>query len=129
MPERIAHDREELERNLHAAGVSPDEIKSGARALLAQARGHQLAEAREQVGIVQRHIAAMTRVSVSRIWQIEHGEVTAFDVLARYVEALGARFDLVADFGDRTYRLPVSDAGNRSLTISGQCHATFPTLA
>jgi hypothetical protein len=26
----------------------------------------------------------------------------------RYVEALGGRLDLVADFGDRTVRLPVS---------------------
>ena len=29
--------------------------------------------------------------------------------LRRYVEALGGRLDLVADFGDRTVRLPVSD--------------------
>ena len=27
-----------------------------------------------------------------------------------YVEALGGRLDLIADFGDRTVRLPVSDA-------------------
>ncbi|HEX2745423.1 MAG TPA: hypothetical protein VHN16_13610 [Streptosporangiaceae bacterium] len=38
--------------------------------------------------------------------QIEHGEVTSFEVIARYVEALGGRLDLVADFGDRTVRLP-----------------------
>jgi hypothetical protein len=34
--------------------------------------------------------------------------VTSFEVIARYVEALGGRLDLVADFGDRTVRLPVS---------------------
>jgi hypothetical protein len=39
---------------------------------------------------------------------LEHGEVTSFEVIARYVEALGGRLDLVADFGDRTVRLPVS---------------------
>jgi hypothetical protein len=39
----------------------------------------------------------------------EHGEVTSFEVIARYVEALGGRLDLVADFGDRTVRLPVSE--------------------
>ena len=33
----------------------------------------------------------------------------ALEVIARYVEALGGRLDLVADFGDRTVRLPVSD--------------------
>lgn len=42
--------------------------------------------------------------------QIEHGEVTSVEVIARYVKALGGRLDLVADFGDRTVRLPVSDA-------------------
>jgi transcriptional regulator with XRE-family HTH domain len=71
------------------AGVSPEEIDSGARALLAQTRGHQLAEARKQLGLAQRDIGATMGVSVARIWQIEHGEVTSFEVIARYVEALG----------------------------------------
>jgi hypothetical protein len=92
MPKRTPLDWEDLERDLHAAGVSPEEIEAGARRLLAQARGHQLAE-----------------TSIARVSQIEHGEVTSFEVIARYVEALGGRLDLVADFGDRTVRLPVSD--------------------
>ena len=57
---------------------------------------------------MQRDIAIAMEVSVARISQIEHGEVTSFEVIARYVEALGGRLDLVADFGDRTVRLPVS---------------------
>lgn len=77
--------------------------------LLAQARGHQLAETRKQLGLGQKQIAAAMEVSVARVSQIEHGEVTSFEVIARYVEALGGRLDLVADFGDRTVRLPVSD--------------------
>jgi hypothetical protein len=47
MPERTPLDWEDLERELHAAGVSPEEIEAGARRLLAQARGHQLAETRK----------------------------------------------------------------------------------
>jgi ribosome-binding protein aMBF1 (putative translation factor) len=109
MAKRIAHDWEDLEHDLHAAGVSAEEIEAGARTLLAQARGHQLAEARKQLGRAQRDIASAMGVSVARISQIEHGEVTSFDVIARYVEALGGRLDLVADFGDRTVRLPVSN--------------------
>ena len=35
--------------------------------------------------------------------------MVSFEIIARYVEALGGRLDLVADFGDRTVRLPVSD--------------------
>ena len=109
MAKRIAHDWEDLEHDLHAAGVSAEQIEAGARTLLAQARGHQLAEARKQLGLAQRDIASAMGVSVARISQIEHGEVTSFNVIARYVEALGGRLDLVADFGDRTVRLPVSN--------------------
>jgi ribosome-binding protein aMBF1 (putative translation factor) len=109
MPKRTPQDWEILERELHAAGVSPEEIEAGARTLLAQARGHQLAEARKELGLGQRDIAARMGVSVARISQIEHGEATSFEVIARFVEALGGRLDLVADFGDRTVRLPVSN--------------------
>ncbi len=110
MPKRNAQDWEVLEQELHAAGVSPREIESGARTLLAQARGHQLAEFRKQLGRGQREIAETMGVSIARVSQIEHGEVSSFEVIARYVEALGGRLDLVADFGDRTVRLPVSDS-------------------
>jgi predicted XRE-type DNA-binding protein len=106
---RTLLDWEDLERERHAAGVSPEEIEAGARRLLAQARGHQLAETRKQLALGQKQIAAAMGVSVARVSQIEHGEVTSFEVIARYVEALGGRLDLVADFGDRTVRLPVSD--------------------
>jgi hypothetical protein len=78
------------------------------RAPLAQARGHQLAESRKQLGRAQKDIATAMGVSSARVSQIEHGEVTSFEVIARYVEALGGRLDLVADFGDRTVRLPVT---------------------
>jgi predicted XRE-type DNA-binding protein len=109
MAQRTPLDWEDLERELHAAGVSAEEIETGARELLAQARGHQLAETRKQLGLGQKQIAGAMGVSVARVSQIEHGEVASFEVIARYVEALGGRLDLVADFGDRTVRLPVSD--------------------
>ena len=63
-------------------------------------------------------------VSVARVSQIEHGEVTSFEVIARYVEALGGRLDLVADFGDRTIRLPVSDG--HSVTGDGRSFCAGP---
>ncbi len=108
MPKRTPLAREDLERELHAAGVTPEEIEAGARDLLAQARGHQLADSRKHLGLGQKQIAAAMGVSVARISQIEHGEVASFEIIARYVEALGGRLDLVADFGDRTIRLPVT---------------------
>jgi DNA-binding XRE family transcriptional regulator len=112
MPKREPRDWEELERELHAAGVSADEIESGARKMLALARGTQLGDARKEMGVTQKEIAAELGVSIARISQIEHGVVSSFDVIARYVEALGGRLDLVADFGDRTLRLPVTGAGH-----------------
>jgi hypothetical protein len=48
-------------------------------------------------------------VAAVRISQIEHSEVTSFEVIACYVKALGGRLNLIAAFGDRTIRLPVSD--------------------
>ena len=112
MPKREPGDWEGLEQNLYAAGVSAEEIQAGARDLLAQARGHQLAETRKQLGIGQKDIAAAMEFTIARVSQIEHGAVTSFEVIARYVEALGGRLDLVADFGDRTVRLPVTDTAS-----------------
>jgi DNA-binding XRE family transcriptional regulator len=53
-----------------------------ARRLLAQVRGHQLAETRKQLGLGQKQIATVMGVSVARVSQIEHGEVTSFEVIA-----------------------------------------------
>lgn len=108
MPEKAAQDWEVLEQELYAAGVEPAEAEAGSRRLLAEARGHQLAEARKQSGLAQRDVAARMGVSVARVSQIEHGEGATLDVIARYVEALGGRLDLVADFGDHTLRMPAS---------------------
>jgi ribosome-binding protein aMBF1 (putative translation factor) len=114
MPKRTPQDWEDLERDLHASVVTPEEIEAGARELLAQARGHQLAQARKHLGTGQKEIAAAMGVTVARVSQIEHGDVTSFEVIARYVEALGGRLDLVADFGDRTVRLPVTDTATNA---------------
>ncbi|WP_206439686.1 helix-turn-helix domain-containing protein [Streptomyces scabichelini] len=82
--------------------MDPVEVEAGSRRLLAEARGHQLAEARKQYGLAQKDVAARMGVSIARVSQIEHGKVATLDVVARYVEALGGRLDLVADFGDHT---------------------------
>ena len=63
-------------------------------------------------------IAGGRPASVAWVSQIEHGEVTSFEVIARYVEALGGRLDLVADFGDRTVRLPVTDTPTGRMTAT-----------
>lgn len=109
MPKKVPQDWEDLEQQLYDAGVDPAEVAAGARRLLAEARGHQLAEARKLYGLTQRDIATRMAISIARVSQIEHGEATTLDVIARYVEALGGRLDLVADFGDHTVRMPASE--------------------
>jgi ribosome-binding protein aMBF1 (putative translation factor) len=71
-----------------------------------------LAQARKQLGLAQRDIAATMGASIARISQIQHGEVISFEVIARYVEALGGRLDLAADFDDRAVRFTVSDTAD-----------------
>lgn len=114
MPKKTPQDWEPLEQQLYDAGVDPSEVEAGARRLLAEARGHQLAEARKQYGLAQKEVALRMGVSIARVSQIEHGEATTLDVIARYVEALGGRLDLVADFGDHTVRMPASEEGRQS---------------
>ncbi len=89
MPKRTPQDWETMDAELHAAGVSPAEIEAGARKLLAEARGHRLAEAQRHLGFTQKDIAAAMSVSIARVSQIEHGEVASFEVIARYVEGAG----------------------------------------
>ena len=89
MPKRTPLDWEDLERELHTAGVSPEEIEAGARRLLAQARGYQLAETRKQLGLGQKQIAAAMGVSVARVSQVGHGEVMASSARCRWWSSQG----------------------------------------
>ena len=89
-PGKLAVDSAEPGERADTLPGSPQKASRRARAsLLAQARGHQLAETRKQLGLGQKQIATSMGVSVARVSQIEHGEFTSFEVIARYVEALG----------------------------------------
>lgn len=114
MPKKTPQSWDDLEQQLYAAGVDPAEVAAGARRLLAEARGHQLAEIRRQSGLAQREVAQRMGISVARVSQIEHGEAATLEVVARYVEALGGRLDLVADFGDHTVRLPAGEGSGHA---------------
>jgi transcriptional regulator with XRE-family HTH domain len=72
--------------------------------MLAEARGWRLAEIRRR-GFIQAQVAARMAVGKSRVSQIETGKVSTRDVLDRYVEALGGRLSLMADFGDELLRV------------------------
>jgi hypothetical protein len=42
--------------------------------------------------------------------QIERGDVSTLDAIVRYVEALGGRLDVVANFDDHTLTVTTTDA-------------------
>ncbi|MEU6723259.1 helix-turn-helix transcriptional regulator [Nonomuraea wenchangensis] len=68
----------------------------------------QLAQRRKNAAMTQNEVAALMGVTKARVSQIERGEVSSVDVVARYVEAIGGRLELTASFPGSTYRLRVS---------------------
>jgi predicted XRE-type DNA-binding protein len=89
-------------KHKHIARVGAEKVAEGRDRVLAQARGHRLAETRRRRGLTQAQVAKAMGVTPSRVSQIERGEVTdvGVDVISRYIIALGGRLELVADFGD-----------------------------
>ena len=49
-------------------------------------------------------------VTPGRVSQIERGELSAIEAIARYVQALGWRLDLVANFTDHTLTVTTTEA-------------------
>ncbi len=77
-------------------------VEAAAAALLARARARTLAEQRARLGLSRDQVAERMGVPPERVAAIERAEPGAADVpaLAGYVEALGGRLDILADFGD-----------------------------
>ena len=67
-----------------------------------QVRAYKLAEVRKRQHVTQSVVAATMGVAQPRVSAIERGALSATEVgtLRSYVEALGGRLRLVADFGD-----------------------------
>ncbi|MDH6608508.1 putative XRE-type DNA-binding protein [Streptomyces sp. SAI-208] len=84
---------------------SPQEKQAAMDRLTAEVRAHKLAEVRREQALTQRQVAASMGVSAPRVSAIENGELDRAEVatLRAYVEALGGRLRVVADFGDAEY--------------------------
>jgi DNA-binding XRE family transcriptional regulator len=80
------------------------------KALMARQTGYRLAEERKRHGLTQAQLAELMGISPGRVSQIERGDVSTLDAIVRYVEALGGRLDLVANFDDHTLRVTTTDA-------------------
>jgi DNA-binding XRE family transcriptional regulator len=77
-----------------------DVVAAGREELLATARGHRLAEIRRSRELSQQQIADRMGVTKGRVSQIERGNVSGHDVLARYVTALGGTLHQSIYFDD-----------------------------
>ncbi|MBG0832163.1 helix-turn-helix transcriptional regulator [Planomonospora sp. ID67723] len=82
-----------------------EEAERRHRAVTARVDAYRLAEIRKQVGLTQTELAERMGVTKGRVSQIEQGKVFTVDAIARYVAALGGRLNLIADFGDHTYKV------------------------
>ena len=97
-------DTEHVGRAVENAG-GPEAFDAAVGDMLDHARGWRLAELRKRYELTQEQVADRMGVSVSRVSQIENGDVSTQDVLSRYVSALGGTLKLVADFGDEQMRI------------------------
>lgn len=70
---------------------------------------HRLAERRTSLGLTQTDVAERMGVTKSRVSQIERGEVSTVDVIARYVQALGGHLQISAVFGNDLLILDSAD--------------------
>jgi len=61
---------------------------------------YRLAERRVALGLTQSDVAGRMGVTKSRVSQIERGDVSTVDVIARYVAAVGGQLQVAAVFGD-----------------------------
>ncbi len=79
--------------------------------LRAEQRAWRLAEMRRRLGVTQAEVAGRMGVTQGRVSAIERAKpgATELRTLAAYVEALGGRLEIVADFGDQ--RLAFAEPG------------------
>ena len=70
---------------------------------------HRLAERRSALGLTQAEVAERMSITKSRVSQIERGEVSTVDVIARYVQAIGGHLQISAVFGNDMVILQSTD--------------------
>jgi predicted XRE-type DNA-binding protein len=89
------------------ANLDPDKVAEAEQQLLGEIRAARLAEMRKSRKLTQRQVAARMKVSQARVSAIEKGEFGNAEVgtVAKYVDAIGGRLEIVADFGDERLRV------------------------
>ncbi|MDR2984879.1 MAG: helix-turn-helix domain-containing protein [Nocardiopsaceae bacterium] len=80
-------------------------IVAGKEQLRAEQRAFRLADMRRRLGLTQAEVAVRMGISQGRVLAIEHAKpgTTELRTLASYVEAMGGRLEIIADFGDQRF--------------------------
>jgi DNA-binding XRE family transcriptional regulator len=102
-------------RDEFLAEFYPDRAgKAAIAAGMEQLRAFWLAEMRRRLGITQAQVAARMGITQGRVSAIEHAKpgTTELRTLAAYVQALGGRLEIIADFGDQ--RLAFTEPGTEA---------------
>jgi ribosome-binding protein aMBF1 (putative translation factor) len=87
-----------------------EEAERRRKELMARQSGQRLAEERRRHGLTQAQLAKVMGITPGRVSQIERGELATIDAVARYIEALGGRLDLIASFEDHTVTVTTTEA-------------------
>ncbi|WP_112248324.1 helix-turn-helix domain-containing protein [Kribbella monticola] len=68
----------------------------------AEQRAYRLAEVRKQHGMTQLQLAESLHITQAAVSSIERGELSRSELstIRKYVEALGGKVEIVANFGD-----------------------------
>jgi DNA-binding XRE family transcriptional regulator len=69
---------------------------------LDEVRAYRLADVRQKHGLTQVDVAERLHVSQTAVSKIERGELSRSELstIRRYVEAIGGKLEIVADFGE-----------------------------
>jgi transcriptional regulator with XRE-family HTH domain len=96
-----------LDEQLRLRPVNEERVAGIENSLRGEVRTARLRDIRATREITQQALAGELKISQNRVSAIEHGQIdkTQVDTLRRYVEALGGRLTIAAQFGSETYLL------------------------
>jgi len=108
------YNRDEFLAEFYPDPADKAAIAAGTEQLRAEQRAFRLAEMRRRLGITQAQVAARMGITQGGVSAIEHAKpgTTDLSTLAAYVEALGGRLEVIADFGDQ--RLAFTEPGTEA---------------
>jgi DNA-binding XRE family transcriptional regulator len=87
--------------------TDPDRVAAHRGKLDAEVRAYRLAEIRKEQDLTQSELADIIGITQPNVSRLEGGALdsAALSTIRAYVEALGGKLRMVADFGDRQLRI------------------------